>query len=146
MSEGSSHLLLENQLCFLLYSMSRHVIRLYDPLLKPLGLTYPQYLVLLVLWERDQISVSLLGEKLTLDSGTLSPLLKRLELMGLVKRQRSQKDERTVEIQLTSKGRALKKKAIAIPEQLLCAAGITAKTAEELRLKLTRFSSEDLKI
>ncbi len=146
MSERTPQLLLENQLCFLLYSMSRHVIRLYDPLLKPLGLTYPQYLVLLVLWEQDQISVTLLGEKLNLDSGTLSPLLKRLESMGFVKRQRSQKDERTVEIQLTPKGRVLKKKAVAIPEQLLCAAGISAKVADELKQKLARFSREDLKI
>jgi DNA-binding MarR family transcriptional regulator len=114
---------LDEQLCFALYSASRAVTRAYAPLLRPLGLTYPQYLVLLVLWERDGASVGQLGERLALDSGTLTPLLQRLEHQGLVERRRGDDDERVVRIHLTPAGRALRGKARKIPMELACRAG-----------------------
>jgi len=97
--------------------------KLYKPLLDPLGLTYPQYLVMLVLWETDGLTVSQLGERVALDSGTLTPLLKRLEGSNLVRRLRDAADERRVLLQLTPAGRALKAKALAVPEQVACASG-----------------------
>ena len=106
---------LSSQLCFPLYAAARHVTGLYTPLLKPLGLTYTQYIVFLVLWEKDGISVSEIGEKLMLDNGTLSPLLKKMESAGYVERQRSREDDRVVVITLTDKGRALQKEASDIP-------------------------------
>ncbi len=108
-------LLLDNQLCFALYSTSLAMTKLYKPLLEALGLTYPQYLVMLVLWERDGLMVSELGERLFLDSGTLTPLLKRLEASGLIARIRDVQDERRVHITLTQTGRALKTEAAQIP-------------------------------
>jgi DNA-binding MarR family transcriptional regulator len=108
-------LLLDNQLCFALYSASLAMTKLYKPLLDALGLTYPQYLALLVLWERDGLTVSELGERLSLDSGTLTPLLKRMEAAGLVSRLRDTADERRVHIQLTADGRSLKARASHIP-------------------------------
>lgn len=108
-------LLLDNQLCFALYSASLAMTKLYKPLLDDLGLTYPQYLAMLVLWERDGLMVSELGERLFLDSGTLTPLLKRLEAAGLVSRIRDLGDERRVHITLTSAGRKLKIRATRIP-------------------------------
>ena len=114
---------LDDQLCFALYSASRAVTRAYAPLLQPLGLTYPQYLVLLVLWERDGVSVKQLGERLALDSGTLTPLLQRLASQGLVERRRGDDDERVVRIHLTAAGRALRNKARKIPMELACRAG-----------------------
>jgi DNA-binding MarR family transcriptional regulator len=116
-------LLLDRQLCFALYSASLAMTKLYKPLLEPLGLTYPQYLVMLVLWEGDGITVSQLGERVALDSGTLTPLLKRLEASSLVRRLRDAIDERRVLLHLTPAGRALKGKAIAVPEQVACASG-----------------------
>ena len=98
---------LDNQVCFAIYSTAHAFNRVYKPLLDRLGLTYPQYLVMLVLWERDDIAVKEIGERLYLDSGTLTPLLKRLEAADLVKRTRSTADERQVLIALTAKGRAL---------------------------------------
>ncbi len=112
---------LDNQLCFALYSASLAMTRLYKPLLEDLGLTYPQYLAMLVLWERDGLMVSELGERLSLDSGTLTPLLKRLESMGLVARIRAVDDERRVHINLTAAGRRLKGRAARIPECILSA-------------------------
>ena len=106
---------LSNQLCFPLYAAARNVTGLYTPWLKPLGLTYTQYIVFLVLWEKDGISVTEIGEKLMLDNGTLSPLLKKMEQAGYISRQRSQEDERVVIISLTDTGRALQKKAKDIP-------------------------------
>jgi len=114
-------LLLDNQLCFALYSTSLAMTKLYKPLLDELGLTYPQYLVMLVLWERDGLMVSELGERLYLDSGTLTPLLKRLEAAELVRRTRSTEDERQVLIALTPKGDALREKARAVPQSILAA-------------------------
>ena len=106
---------LANQLCFPLYAAARNVTGFYTPWLKPLGLTYTQYIVLLVLWEKDGISVSEIGEKLMLDNGTLSPLLKKLEQAGYLTRQRSSEDERVVVITLTEAGKALQEKAKDVP-------------------------------
>jgi len=111
---------LENQLCFALYEASRATIDVYRPLLEELGITYPQYLVLLILWEKGRCSVKEIGLLLHLDSGTLSPLLKRLEAAGLILRQRRSADERIVDISLTDQGRALKQRAASIPEKFYC--------------------------
>src|SRR5664279_509085 len=112
-------LLLGNQICFAIYSTAHAFNRVYKPLLDRLGLTYPQYLVMLVLWERDGVPLKDIGERLFLDSGTLTPLLKRLEAAQLIKRTRSTTDERQVLIALTPKGQALKEKARAVPEGIL---------------------------
>ena len=114
-------LLLGNQLCFAIYSAAHAFNRVYKPLLKRLGLTYPQYLVMLVLWERDDLPVKDIGERLFLDSGTLTPLLKRLEAAELIKRTRGTEDERQVLIALTSRGHALREKARAVPHAILAA-------------------------
>jgi MarR family transcriptional regulator, organic hydroperoxide resistance regulator len=114
-------LLLGNQLCFAIYSTAHAFNRVYKPLLDRLGLTYPQYLVMLVLWERDGVLVKDIGERLFLDSGTLTPLLKRLEAAQLIKRTRDTADERQVLIALTSQGQALREKARAVPQSILAA-------------------------
>jgi DNA-binding MarR family transcriptional regulator len=114
---------LDDQLCFALYAASRALTRAYAPLLEPLGLTYPQYLVMLVLWEEDGITMRRLGERLELDSGTLTPLLKRLEKLRLVRRRRSEEDERIVHVNLTASGRELRTKAKGIPVALACSMG-----------------------
>lgn len=115
----SDALRLENQLCFALHAASRAVTAAYQPLLDELGVTYPQYLVLLTLWEKDGLSVSRIGERLYLDSATLTPLLKRLEASGLVERRRSKDDERVVEIWLTAAGKRLKRRAAEVPHALV---------------------------
>src|SRR6201991_3888378 len=112
---------LDNQICFAVYSTAHAFNRVYKPLLDKLGLTYPQYLVMLVLWERDGVPVKDIGERLFLDSGTLTPLLKRLETAELIKRTRSTEDERQVLIALTSKGETLREKARAVPQSILAA-------------------------
>jgi MarR family transcriptional regulator, organic hydroperoxide resistance regulator len=112
---------LDNQLCFALYSTSLAMTKLYKPLLDGLGLTYPQYLAMLALWEQDGLMVSELGERLYLDSGTLTPLLKRLESSGLISRLRAVEDERRVHITLTAAGRKLKARAAKIPGCILSA-------------------------
>jgi DNA-binding MarR family transcriptional regulator len=114
-------LLLGNQICFAIYSTAHAFNRAYKPLLDRLGLTYPQYLVMLVLWERDGVPVKDIGERLFLDSGTLTPLLKRLEAAQLIKRTRDTADERQVLIALTSQGQALREKARAVPQSILAA-------------------------
>lgn len=114
---------LEDQLCFALYAASRAMTRAYQPLLGPLGLTYPQYLVMMVLWAEGNASVRALGERLGLDSGTLTPLLKRLQSGGLVRRTRDAQDQRVVNIRLTPKGVALRARAKGVPVELLCRAG-----------------------
>lgn len=124
---------LDNQLCFTIYACSRSLTHLYRPLLKQLGVTYPQYLVLMVLWENNKQSVTELGERLFLDSGTLTPLLKRMENSGFVQRIRSQKDERKVVVQITKRGKALKKQAYEIPEKKFCQNGLTIE--EFVRMK-----------
>jgi DNA-binding MarR family transcriptional regulator len=117
---------LDAQLCFALYSASLAMTKLYKPLLEPLGLTYPQYLVLLVLWERDGVAVGALGERLFLDSGTLTPLLKRMEAAGWLQRERAADDERRVLVHLTPAGRALRQQARAVPRELARATGCSA--------------------
>ena len=112
---------LDNQLCFALYSASLAMTRLYKPLLAELGLTYPQYIALLALWEQDGVTVSHLGERLQLDSGTLTPLLKRMEAQGLVARLRDVQDERRVLVTLTAAGRKLKTRAAKVPACVLAA-------------------------
>jgi MarR family transcriptional regulator, organic hydroperoxide resistance regulator len=111
---------LDDQLCFALYSTSLAMNKAYRKLLAPLNLTYPQYLVMMVLWERDDLSVSEIGGRLFLDSATLTPLLKRMEVSGLIQRVRASTDERQVIVTLTPAGRALKQKAATLPESLFC--------------------------
>jgi DNA-binding MarR family transcriptional regulator len=130
---ASESLQLSSQVCFPVYLLAREVIGHYRPLLEALDLTYPQYLVLLVLWETNRQTVNQLGEQLKLDSGTLTPLLKRLEHKGLLNRARSNTDERVVELTLTAKGKALKQKARCIPEQLMSTLNVSA--ADLLQLK-----------
>jgi DNA-binding MarR family transcriptional regulator len=133
----SDLLRLEAQLCFQLYTASRHVTQAYGPLLAPLGLTYPQYLVMLVLWEDEgAVSVGRLGQRLHLDSGTLTPLLKRLEAAGLVERARASHDERVVEVRLSAAGRRLRERAEGVPHAMFCRAGLTAASAQRLRDEL----------
>lgn len=120
-SPPASWLALDHQLCFALYSSSLAMTKLYKPLLEPLGLTYPQYLVMLVLWEQDGLAVSQLGERLFLDSGTLTPLLKRLQTAGLIERQRDAADERRVLVHLTRTGQTLRQHAERIPHDIGCA-------------------------
>lgn len=118
-NKNTAMLELDNQLCFALYSTSLAMTKVYKPLLDALGLTYPQYLAMLVLWERDGLTVSEMGKRLYLDSGTLTPLLKRLEACGFISRLRAADDERRVYITLTTAGRKLKLKANAIPGCIL---------------------------
>ena len=124
---------LANQLCFAVYSTAHAFNKVYKPLLDPLGLTYPQYLVMLILWDEDEVTVKELGQRLQLDSGTLTPLLKRLEANGLVTRRRSEEDERRVLIALTPAGRALDAKAAEVPRDLFCSTGLTLDGLNQLR-------------
>ncbi|MFV0342137.1 MAG: MarR family winged helix-turn-helix transcriptional regulator [Anaerocolumna sp.] len=119
-----SLLKLDNQLCFALYVCSKEIIKKYKPILDPLGLTYTGYITMLALWEADEITVKVLGQKLYLDSGTLTPLLKKLESMELITRIRSLNDERNVVIKLTEKGRQLKTPAKMVPLDLICATNL----------------------
>ncbi|MGN6712271.1 MAG: MarR family winged helix-turn-helix transcriptional regulator [Anaerocolumna jejuensis] len=117
---GDEILRLDNQLCFALYVCSKEIIKKYKPILEPLGLTYTGYITMLALWEEDNLTVKDLGNKLYLDSGTLTPLLKKLEAQNLINRVRSSNDERNVVITLTEKGRDLKSLAINVPKDLVC--------------------------
>lgn len=117
--QNTDAILLQNQICFPLYALSKEITKLYRPLLEALDITYPQYLVMMVLWEKDEQSVSDIGEKLSLDSGTLTPLLKRLESKSLINRVRNKKDERVVEISLTENGQNLKLQACSIPTAMM---------------------------
>ncbi|MFJ4134842.1 MULTISPECIES: MarR family winged helix-turn-helix transcriptional regulator [Pseudomonas] len=131
-------LALDNQLCFKLYAASRAVTRAYKPMLDQLGLTYPQYVVMLVLWEwhdtpTSQPTVKALGERLMLDSGTLTPLLKRLEQLALVRRRRSAQDEREVHLSLSDSGVQLRDQTLALKTRLLCASGVDLNQADALR-------------
>ncbi|NVM96692.1 MarR family winged helix-turn-helix transcriptional regulator [Arthrobacter wenxiniae] len=137
MSERS---ILKRQVCFSLYAASRAATAVYRPLLQELGLTYPQYLVMLLLWERDGASVRELGEELQLDSGTLSPLLKRLESAGLLERRRAPDDERRVAVHLTARGAALREQAARVPAQIAAAAGLTRAEVEQLNSTLARYT------
>lgn len=133
---------LDRQLCFALYSSSLAMTRIYKPLLAPLGLTYPQYLVMLVLWEIDGLSVSQLGQRLSLDSGTLTPLLKRLETLGHIDRRRASDDERRVDIFLTPRGRQLRELALDIPSQLACASACELDEVIALTQRLTQLRQQ----
>jgi DNA-binding MarR family transcriptional regulator len=133
---GGGLLHLEDQLCFALYAASRAMTAVYAPLLDALGLTYPQYLVLLVLWDHDGERVSGIGDRLQLDSATLTPLLKRLEARGLVERRRSAADERVVEVFLTAEGKRLKRRAADIPLCMLERSGMTLPELAALRATL----------
>jgi DNA-binding MarR family transcriptional regulator len=124
---------LGNQLCFAVYSAAHAFNSVYKPLLDAVGLTYPQYLVMLVLWERDGRTVKEIGEQLYLDSGTLTPLLKRMESAGFVRRVRDSEDERQVRITLTSQGSSLRNKAAKIPPAIGCALGSAARDMERIR-------------
>jgi DNA-binding MarR family transcriptional regulator len=127
---------LDNQLCFPLYAAARLVTQAYAPLLEQLGLTYPQYLVLMILWEHDGSTVSEIGERLYLDSGTLTPLLKRMVAARLVRRVRRRSDERTVENWLTPSARALKERAARVPVELLCGLRMPERDLVSLRAAL----------
>jgi MarR family transcriptional regulator, organic hydroperoxide resistance regulator len=129
---------LDHQLCFALYSSSLMLTKLYKPVLSALGLTYPQYLVLLVLWETDSIAVGELGSRLYLDSGTLTPLLKRMESAGLLTRTRAADDERRVIVTLTANGRALRRKAESVPLTVACASGCTLTELTTLTAQLQK--------
>lgn len=146
---GDLPLQLGNQLCFAVYSTAHAFNRFYKPLLERLGLTYPQYLVMLVLWEEDGIAVKQIGERLYLDSGTLTPLLKRMETAGLIRRTRSSRDERQVIVALTAQGEALKEKARGLPPSILAASQCSVaelvalkKEVETLRDRLTAAVAE----
>jgi DNA-binding MarR family transcriptional regulator len=132
---------LDDQLCFALYAASRAVTAAYRPLLAELDLTYPQYLVMLVLWERGSGTVKELGDALELDYGTLSPLLKRLEAAGLVRRERRPEDERSVRVALTPAGAALRDRAAAVPPAIGAAMGLAPAEATELRAALRRLTA-----
>ena len=123
---------LENQICFPVYAATRLITRAYQPFLEELGLTYPQYLVLMVLWQSDNLGVNEIAEKLLLQTNTITPLLKRMEKEGILTRKRSQHDERKVLVSLTKRGRKLEEKASLVPEQLAAALGNTGMSREEL--------------
>jgi DNA-binding MarR family transcriptional regulator len=136
---------LDRQLCFALYAASHAMTKVYTPLLQPLGLTYPQYLVMLVLWETDGLPVHAIGQRLQLDSGTLTPMLKRLAAAGLVARARDAADERRTLINLTPAGRDLREQALAVPADVLCASGCSLDTLQSLveQLRALRASLSD---
>nr|WP_301288887.1 MULTISPECIES: MarR family transcriptional regulator [Methylorubrum] len=129
-------LLLDNQLCYALYAAAHRMTKSYRPMLERMGLTYPQYLVLLVLWENDGITVSEIGRRLRLDSGTLTPVLKRLETSGLLNRSRRQSDEREVEIALTDQGRALRSEAITVRQSVMCQLNMSEPEIQAMRADL----------
>jgi DNA-binding MarR family transcriptional regulator len=135
-AHAASFQLLDSQLCFALYSASLTMTKIYKPLLEQFGLTYPQYLVMLVLWETNELSVSALGERLYLDSGTLTPLLKRMETLGFVQRRRDAADERRVVVSLTPDGAALKQAAVTVPVDLMGTTGCSLGELGELTQRL----------
>lgn len=142
MKSQDDPLSLDNQLCFALYSSSLLMTKLYKPMLDEIGLTYPQYLAMLALWEEDGVTVSALGGRLYLDSGTLTPLLKRLEKAGLIQRERNAEDERQVLVRLTPAGRAQKRQAAAIPKKLAASSGVPVTELIALRKKLQKLRAE----
>ncbi|MGN8273933.1 MarR family winged helix-turn-helix transcriptional regulator [Pseudomonas sp. SMV71] len=131
--EACAALLLDNQVCFALHSTSLMMTKVYKPLLQALGLTYPQYLAMMVLWETDGLTVGEISARLLTDPGSLTPLLKRLEAEGLLSRTRSREDERVVIVELTAKGRALREKALDIPQCILAASGQTLEQLKKLQ-------------
>jgi DNA-binding MarR family transcriptional regulator len=134
---SSDPLALDRQVCFALAAASRTVIGLYRPVLEPLGLTHPQYLVMLALWERSPRTVRDLGEALSLEPATLSPLLKRLEAAGLLTRARNADDERALDVELTPAGRRLRSRALAVPGKIVARLGLEVSELERIRDSLT---------
>ena len=145
MGEDCQNLKLENQLCFLVYSTNLALNQLYRKLLTPLGITYPQYLVMLVLWEQDEVTVSEIGAKLFLESSTLTPILKKLEALHLLHRTRSMKDERQVIITLSDEGKKLKDRAMNIPAEVLDASSCDMTTLLDLKDQLTKLRTNLVK-
>lgn len=135
-SDSCDALLLHNQLCFALYSTSLMMTKVYKPMLQALGLTYPQYLAMMVLWERDGITVGDISTRLLTDPGSLTPLLKRLEADGLLNRMRSKEDERVVQLYLTEQGKALQQKALTIPPCILSASGVSIEQLQTIQQDL----------
>ena len=135
------NLRLSRQLCFAVYSAAHAFNRVYKPILEPLGLTYPQYLVMLVLWEQDGLTVKEIGQQLHLDSGTLTPVLKRLQALGYVQRSRDLPDERQVRVTLTEKGRAIREQAQAGRQEVVCALGLAEAQIQVLKREIDRLSS-----
>lgn len=127
---------LDNQLCFALYTCSKEITKLYTPYLAELGITYTQYITLLALWEKDDITVKTLGETLRLGNGTLTPLLKKLESQGLIQRIRNKEDERNVFLRLTETGKAMKDKAVEIPGKVICGSNLDIQRALYLKQEL----------
>ncbi len=136
---------LDNQLCFALYVSSREIIKKYKPLLDPLGLTYTGYITMLALWEKDDVTIKSLGKKLHLDSGTLTPLLKKLESNGLLVRERRSEDERNVYITLTDQGHALKKDSANVPRQLISSSSFDDESTIQLINLLHRYMTSNEK-
>ncbi|GGY66610.1 MarR family transcriptional regulator [Streptomyces olivaceoviridis] len=132
---------LDRQICFSLHAASRAFNSVYRLILKDLGLTYPQYLVMLVLWEQGDLPVKKLGERLRLDSGTLSPLVKRLEGAGLVRRERSAQDERSVRVHLTEEGAALRERALEVPRRIMSSTGLDLTEVVDLHARLERLTT-----
>ena len=129
---------LDNQLCFSLYAASREVIKIYKPLLDKYGLTYTQYIAMLVVWEYERVTVKEMGQKLHLDSGTLTPVLKKLQSMDLIVKYRDKNDDRVVIVEVSEKGRELKDKIIDVPEQLYCRLGSNVEDAIQLKKMLDK--------
>ena len=140
MTASDDLLRLENQLCFALVTAARNVVAIYRPILEPLGLTHPQYLVMLALWERSPRTLNDLAADLALEPATASPLVKRLEKEGLVARQRSADDERRLDITLTDAGRALRERALDVPQQVMSAVGMDVGEVAALRDGVARFA------
>ncbi|EMO40992.1 MarR family winged helix-turn-helix transcriptional regulator [Leptospira noguchii] len=138
MGKIAKDLFLENQICFPLYACSRALTAVYRPILEELGITYPQYLVLLILWKEDGCSVKEIGKKLYLDSGTLTPLLKRLEDSEFIMRKRSEEDERSVKIYLSTKGKKLRDKAVCVPSKMIESLEVDKKSLIDLKKDLDR--------
>ncbi|RON38709.1 MarR family winged helix-turn-helix transcriptional regulator [Pseudomonas brassicacearum] len=140
-TDNYEELLLDNQICFALHSTSLLMTKVYKPLLQALGLTYPQYLAMMVLWQKDGLTVGEISAQLLTDPGSLTPLLKRLEVEGLLSRTRSREDERVVIVELTEKGRALRDKARDIPQCILSASGQTLEKLQKLQAELQALRS-----
>ncbi|MDF2643541.1 MAG: regulatory protein MarR [Pseudomonas sp.] len=140
-SASCDDLLLDNQLCFALYSTSLMMTKVYKPLLQALGLTYPQYLAMMVLWEQDGLTVGEVSTRLLTDPGSLTPLLKRLEGEGLISRTRSKDDERVVLLHLTQQGRALQRKALTVPGCILSASGLDMEKLRAMQDELIKLRS-----
>lgn len=136
--DNNNYIKLENQLCFSLYAASREVIKLYKPVLDQFDLTYTQYITMLVVWEEKKISVKGIGQKLHLDSGTLTPLLKKLEQRGLITRYRDKNDDRVVIVEITSEGEALKKDIIQVPQKVSCQVGLELEEGIILKAQLDK--------